>query len=387
MDTTSSAPRALSANERLDLLRLTRSENVGPITFRQLMTRYGTAGAALEALPELARRGGRRKAIKICSIATAERELAALKAAGAHLVALGEPDYPLPLANIEDAPPVLTVFGHTHLLQRPAIAIVGARNASGAGRKFARELAAALGREEIVVVSGMARGIDTGAHEGALQSGTIAVLAGGADHIYPKENEALYRQICGIGAVVAEDPLGRTPKAQDFPRRNRIVSGLSYGVTVIEAARRSGSLITARLAGEQGREVGAVPGSPLDPRCQGTNDLIANGATLVQSVDDILQAVRDQINYGVSDDKQTDFYGESRPSTSPENRQIEAENELETARRSIEEILGPTPVTVDEVVRQCQLSPAMVSIVLLEFELAGRIARFPGGQVSILQTS
>ncbi|MBT5373686.1 MAG: DNA-protecting protein DprA, partial [Rhodospirillaceae bacterium] len=249
------------------------------------------------------------------------------------------------------------------------------------------ELAAALGREEIVVVSGMARGIDTGAHEGALQSGTIAVLAGGADHIYPKENEALYRQICGIGAVVAEDPLGRTPKAQDFPRRNRIVSGLSYGVTVIEAARRSGSLITARLAGEQGREVGAVPGSPLDPRCQGTNDLIANGATLVQSVDDILQAVRDQINYGVSDDKQTDFYGESRPSTSPENRQIEAENELETARRSIEEILGPTPVTVDEVVRQCQLSPAMVSIVLLEFELAGRIARFPGGQVSILQTS
>ena len=378
--------KELSQTEKLDWVRLIRSENVGPITFFKLLERFGSARAALNALPDLARRGGK-KAIRIAAKAAAEDEIATLNHIGASLIAWGEPGYPALLHHIEDAPPIISVLGHTHLLAKKAIAIVGARNASGAGRKFARELAAALGREEIVVVSGMARGIDTGAHEGALQSGTIAVLAGGADHIYPKENEALYRQICGIGAVVAEDPLGRTPKAQDFPRRNRIVSGLSYGVTVIEAARRSGSLITARLAGEQGREVGAVPGSPLDPRCQGTNDLIANGATLVQSVDDILQAVRDQINYGVSDDKQTDFYGESRPSTSPENRQIEAENELETARRSIEEILGPTPVTVDEVVRQCQLSPAMVSIVLLEFELAGRIARFPGGQVSILQTS
>ncbi len=387
MDTSSTAPRALTAQEKHDLLRLTRSENVGPITFRQLITRFGTASAALEALPELARRGGRRKAIKICSSAAAERELAALKAAGARLIALGEPEYPLPLANIEDAPPVLTVFGHAHLFQRPAIAIVGARNASGAGRKFARELAAALGHAEMIVVSGMARGIDTSAHEGSLASGTIAVLAGGADHIYPRENEGLYRQIRETGAVIAEDSLGRTPKAQDFPRRNRIVSGLSYGIVVIEAARRSGSLITARLAGEQGREVGAVPGSPLDPRCQGTNDLIANGATLVQSVDDILQAVRDQLNFGISDDKQTDFFETSKPSASPGNQPALVENELEKARQSIEEILGPTPVTVDEIVRQCQLSPAKVSVVLLELELAGRIVRLPGGQVSMLQAS
>ncbi|MBK3735627.1 DNA-protecting protein DprA, partial [Azospirillum brasilense] len=264
--------RPLSAAERFDWLRLIRSENVGPITFHRLLERFGGAGAALEALPDLAKRGGRTKPLRIAPKADIDRELAANDRIGARLLFSCEPDYPEPLAALDDAPPVVSVLGHPHLLRRRAVALVGARNASMNGKKFAERLARDLGEAGLLVVSGMARGIDTAAHAGALGSGTAAVVAGGADVVYPPENQALYRDIVQQGVVIAESPVGTTPQARHFPRRNRLISGLSLGVLVVEAALRSGSLITARMALEQGREVMAVPGSPLDPRCQGTNN-------------------------------------------------------------------------------------------------------------------
>ncbi len=281
----------LNAEQRLDWLRLWRSENVGPITFGQLLARFGSARAALEAVPELARRGGRRGAIRICSAAEAEREVAATRAAGARLVALCEPDYPRPLAAIPDAPPLLAVKGHAHLFAERTIAIVGARNASAAGVRFARDISRELGQLGFVIASGLARGIDTAAHEGALESGTVAVLAGGIDVVYPAENEGLYGTIVEQGAVIAEQPVGKQPQGRHFPSRNRLISGLSLGVLVVEAALRSGSLITARMALEQNREVFAVPGSPLDPRCRGSNRLIRDGAALIETADHVIEAL------------------------------------------------------------------------------------------------
>jgi len=258
----------LSEHERLAALRLARSENVGPVTFRQLLSRFGGAEAALTALPELAKRGGRARPLAICPAATAERELAGLAQLGGRLVVLGEPGYPALLAAIDDAPSVLSLIGRSELLARRAVALVGARNASANGRLIAETMARELTGLGWVVVSGLARGIDSSAHAGALAGGTIAVLAGGIDKPYPPESEALYRKIMVQGLLVAELALGRMPQARHFPRRNRIVAGLSAGAVVIEAAVKSGSLITARLAGEQGREVMAVPGSPLDERCR-----------------------------------------------------------------------------------------------------------------------
>ncbi|MDP6269198.1 MAG: DNA-processing protein DprA [Alphaproteobacteria bacterium] len=366
----------LNAEQRLDWLRLWRSENVGPITFGQLLARFGSARAALEAVPELARRGGRRGAIRICSAAEAEREVAATRAAGARLVALCEPDYPRPLAAIPDAPPLLAVKGHAHLFAERTIAIVGARNASAAGVRFARDISRELGQLGFVIASGLARGIDTAAHEGALESGTVAVLAGGIDVVYPAENEGLYGTIVEQGAVIAEQPVGKQPQGRHFPSRNRLISGLSLGVLVVEAALRSGSLITARMALEQNREVFAVPGSPLDPRCRGSNRLIRDGAALIETADHVIEALENLALPRLA---------EAEPELFPAAPAAPAsEPEAAGSRDLVAGKLCPTPIGVDEILRQCRLTPAVLLTILLELELAGRLQRHPGNQISLL---
>ena len=371
------ALRALNPAERLDWLRLLRTENVGPITFYQLLQRFGSVAVALEALPSFARKGGRSGGIRICSRAEAEGELAALAQVGGRFVAWGEPDYPPALAAVDDAPPLLSVVGDARLLQRRAIAVVGARNASANGRRFARDIAGELGRNGFLVVSGLARGIDAAAHQGALDTGTLAVVAGGVDVVYPEENRALHETIAEHGVIAAELPVGTEPQARHFPRRNRIISGVSLGVLVVEAALKSGSLITARFALEHGREVFAVPGSPLDPRARGANDLIRGGATLVEAVEDVLNALGGQL----SDPRRPTF---TRPVTVPLIDGNDTDNQTDIARARVLEGLGPSPVLVDELVRQCQLSPAIVATVLLELELAGRLERQPGNRVTLL---
>ncbi len=361
---------ALSDAERLDRLRLIRSENVGPVTFRRLLERYGTAAAALRALPDLARRGGR-PSMRLYSAGEAEAELAALAGCNARLVVLGDEAYPAPLAMIEDAPASLAVIGDVRLLHRAAIAIVGSRNASLNGRRIANDLARDLGVAGLVVVSGMARGIDAEAHRGALDSGTVAVLAGGVDVCYPRENDQLYGRIREDGVLVSEAPPGTAPQARHFPRRNRIISGLSKGVVVVEANLRSGSLITARMAAEQGREVFAVPGSPLDPRARGCNELLRQGAVLTENAADVLAQLRAPLRT---------LAAHVQPEPLPESNDAE----LEDARRLVAEALSPVPVPVDEIIRTCQLSPARVSTILLEWELAGRIERHAGNRVSLI---
>lgn len=285
--------RPLSTEERLQWIRLIRSERVGPITFHKLLERYGTAAAALGALPTLAKRGGAPR-FRLCSKEDAAREYEALEKSGARLVAIVEEAYPPLLRHIEDAPPLLYVKGHVHLLTKRAIAIVGARNASVAGQRLAAQFAADLGKGGFLVVSGLARGIDAAAHQGALTTGTVAVVAGGVDIVYPKENADLYGALCAQGAVISEMPLGTRPQARHFPRRNRLISGLSRATLVVEASPKSGSLITARMALEQGRDVFAVPGAPQDPRAQGANQLIRDGAILARSAEDIFEVVRSQ---------------------------------------------------------------------------------------------
>ena len=356
---------------------MSRTDNVGPVTFRRLIDRYGSAAAAIEALPELSRRGGRAKPLTPPRRDVAAKEIESLAAIGGWLVCWGDTGYPEPLAAIEDAPPVLSVLGDVELPTRRAVAIVGARNASANGCRFARELAVDLGDAGWVVVSGMARGIDADGHRGALNGGTVAVVAGGVDVIYPKENAKLYDEIVAQGAVVSEQPLGTKPQARHFPPRNRIISGLSLGVIVVEAALRSGSLITARLAGEQGREVFAVPGSPMDPRCRGTNNLIRQGAALTKAAGDVIEALdgmsRPLVTGGAHDHMPTQP-GVDEPASA----------DVESARQAVHDKLGYSPIPVDELMRQCQLSPALMSAALLELELAGRLARHPGNQVSLL---
>lgn len=372
----SAAKRQLSAAERLDWLRLIRSENVGPVTFYQLLDHFGSPRDALAALPDFARKGGRARPLKICAKDIAERELEALQRVGGRLVAWGEPEYPPALASVEDAPPVLSMIGQPQLVGRHAVAIVGARNASANGRRLARDLAAALGEHGLLVVSGLARGIDAAAHQGSLATGTLAVLAGGVDQIYPEENRALHEQIAERGLLVAEMPVGTEPQARHFPRRNRIISGASRGVLVVEAAEKSGSLITARFALEQGREVFAVPGSPLDPRSKGTNRLLREGATLVETVDDILRELQPQLQRQLAEPPREQF-------SAPPGAKI-AEPELDAARRAVLELLSPSPLAVDELVRQCQFSPPIVLTVILELELAGRVERQPGNTLTLL---
>ena len=366
-------PRTLSESERLDWLQLIRSENVGPITFFELLQHFGNASEALAAIPELSRRGGRSRALRVASRASAQQELEQIDAAGGRLVGHGEADYPSALAHIADAPPVLVVKGHGHLLRRPAIAIVGARNASANGVRFARELAAALGRENLVIASGLARGIDAAAHQGALSSGTVAVMAGGIDVIYPPEHEDLFGEIIETGAAISEMPMGAVPQARHFPRRNRLVSGMAYGTVVIEAAPRSGSLITARLANEQGREVFAVPGSPLDPRCRGTNNLIRSGATLCEGAEDVMRVLTPLLAKPLTEPGEAGYTPPRAPAPSA--------GELGRGRPLVREKLSPSPVDIDELIRQTGLSPSVVLTVLLELELAGRARRLPGNQI------
>ncbi len=369
--------RPLRPSEKLDWLQLIRSENVGPITFFRLLERFGSAAAALDALPALAQRGGGKRRIKICPREAAEEELEATQAIGAHLVARGEPEYPPLLAQIEDPPPLISVLGHVHLLGKRAVAMVGARNASINGQRFARAVAADLGSGGLLVVSGMARGIDAKAHEGALETGTVAVLGGGVDVVYPKENQALYDGIRESGVLISEVMPGTVPQARHFPRRNRIISGLCRGVIVVEASLKSGSLITARMALEQGREVFAVPGAPGDPRAQGTNRLIRQGAVLTESASDIVQVLDEMARIPLGEGKVIDFEGEITV--------LPSDSEAADARSMIEKGLGASPVTVDEIIRSCQLSSAVVSVVLLELELAGRLERHPGNQVSLIR--
>jgi DNA processing protein len=346
-----------------------------------MLRRFGSAGAALDVLPRLARRGDRAKTVSAVTRAEAEAEFAALHRAGARLVCWGEPGYPSALAMVEDAPPILTVLGQAELLQRPMIAVVGARNASANGRRFARDLAAALGRGGLVVISGLARGIDAAAHLGALETGSVAVVAGGVDVVYPEENRGLHDALASRGTVVAELPLGTEPQARHFPRRNRIISGMALGVVVVEAAARSGSLITARFALEQGREVFAVPGSPLDPRSRGCNDLLRHGATLTENAEDVLSLLEPQLR-GIEPLRPIPpvaIRAAPHWRTPGVAQPIGDEDVLEL----ILEKLGPTPVAVDELVRQCQLSAAVVATLLLELELAGRVERHPGNLVSL----
>jgi DNA processing protein len=366
--------RALSDAERLDWLRLIRSENVGPVTFTALLSRYESATAALNALPELARKGGRKRPIKICPKNRAEAEVAATEAAGAFLVAKCEPRFPAPLAALDDAPPILCMKGSAHLLERPTVAMVGARNASAAGIRLAKELAEGLGARGVVVVSGLARGIDGAAHLGSMSTGTVAIVAGGIDVVYPPEHAELQERIGAEGLLIAEMPAGTKPQARHFPRRNRLVSGVSLGVLVVEAAPRSGSLITARFALEQGREVFAVPGSPLDPRSRGGNNLIRQGALLVESADDIMSVIDDMTRLPLAEPG--DILYPSAPLVPLE------ETEIDRARPLVREKLSPVPVEIDELVRQSELTPPVVLTILLELELAGLLTRHPGNKVS-----
>ena len=393
----------LTDEQRLDWLRLIRSESVGPRTFRALVNKYGGAAAAVAALPELARRGGRR-GLKVTTRAEAERELAAAARMGVRFVALGEPDYPKALQAIDTAPPLITLRAEASVFEKPAVAIVGSRTASGAGLTFAERLARQLGEAGYVVVSGLARGIDTRAHRAALATGTIAVLAGGQDRVYPAENEPLLEAIVDQGgAVVSEMPLGWEPRGRDFPRRNRVVSGLSYGVVVVEAARRSGSLITARFALEQGREVFAVPGSPLDPRAEGTNDLIREGAYLCSSVDHVTAVLDPVVATGTRLDRSAEEpirAGSTEPLWDeldlPDLPDLAAAPTCETPSLSdldgtgsaqaptVLDLLGPSPVAVDDLVRQSGLPIRVVQTALLELEVAGRLERHGGNTVSLI---
>ncbi len=361
----------LSDAERLDWLRLIRTPNVGPVTFAQLLRRYRTAGAALQALPDLAARGGRRIAPAARDVA--EKEMAGARKAGARLLLSAEPDYPRRLAETADAPPVLYALGDTALTAKPAIAVVGARNASALGIRFARQLAGELGQAGLVVVSGLARGIDGAAHEASLGSGTIAVLGTGIDVPFPPENADLYKRVAAQGLVLSEYLPGTPASPTNFPRRNRIIAGTAIGTVVVEGAVKSGSLLTARMALDYGREVFAVPGSPLDPRAHGPNGLIRQGATLVQGAEDVLEVLRPILAGGLA----------APAETGPEAPPVDDDVAIDAARPKVLERMGASPVGIDELARQVALPHGALMTVLLELELAGRIRRHPGHKVSL----
>ena len=361
----------LSDQQRIEWLQLARTPHVGPVTFAQLLVRFGSAGAALKEVPRLALRGGGAPP-KIPDAGLIERELAALAKLGGRLIASCEAGFPRGLAALDAPPPALMMRGHPALLGREMIAMVGARNASALGRKLAQNLSSALADAGLVVVSGMARGIDTAAHDGALTGGTIAVVAGGVDIIYPPENHGLYDRLIAEGAVVSEMPLGEQPQARHFPRRNRIVSGMTRGVVVVEAAEGSGSLITARYALEQNREVFAVPGSPLDPRAKGTNRLLRDGAILTETAEDVLAVLRPILGAGFDEPVREDLFSTGAP----------PDADIDQVRSVIEEALGPSPVRVDELIRIADVPAQVVISVLLELELAGKLTRHPGNEVS-----
>ncbi|MEL6734525.1 MAG: DNA-processing protein DprA [Pseudomonadota bacterium] len=367
----------LGEQQRLDWLRLIRSENVGPSTFITLINRFGTASAALDALPDLAQRGKTKRPIRIQPENKVAAELMALRRMGGDVICRGEPDYPTSLRATEGAPPVISVLGSRETLTRPSVAFVGARNASLAGTKFTAQLAGDVARAGFVIVSGLARGIDAAAHRAGLEGGTIAVFAGGLDRVYPSENERLAHEIVAKGGtLVAEMPLGWQGRAQDFPRRNRIVAGLGLGLVVVEAARRSGSLISARLANEYGRTVFAVPGSPLDPRSEGTNHLIQQGATLITCADDVVAALNPsaidaaQNGYSLLEGDGEDYQDRDEPNDNERERLLSA--------------LDYTPMDLDEILRFADLNPAKAQLIILELELAGRVERHARNQVSLV---
>ncbi|MBI1211036.1 MAG: DNA-protecting protein DprA [Alphaproteobacteria bacterium] len=351
--------RELSEEERLARLRLIRSDTIGGVTFWGLINRFGSALEAISAV----------KPKTFIPLDEAQRELDALREAGGRLIACGEPDYPRALAAVDVPPPLLSVRGSLEVLAREMIAIVGARNASALGARFAREMAVELGSAGFAVASGLARGIDTAAHKGSLPTGTCAVMAGGIDVVYPPENKTLYDEIVERGVVVSELPFSFKPVAQHFPRRNRIISGLARGVVVVEAAMNSGSLITARIAGEQGRDVFAVPGSPLDPRARGTNGLLRQGAILTESAEDVLTALQSTLE----------------PHAEPPRAVLWQPNadEISGLRREILNRLGPSPVEIDELVRQIGSLPAAVAAALLDLEFEGKISRHAGQKVAL----
>ncbi len=373
----------MTTADALDRLRLARTEGVGPVAWRRLMARFGSAAAALDALPDLARAGGRATAPRMPAPGDVRREMDRVAALGGRQLFLGDADYPALLARLDDAPAVIAVLGDVALLSMRAVAVVGSRNASANGQKLAESLAADLASAGLVVVSGLARGVDAAAHRGALGRGTtVACVAGGPDIVYPPEHVALQARIAEVGAVVAELPPGVQPQARHFPRRNRVIAGLSLGVLVVEAAPRSGSLITARLAAEAGREVFAVPGSPLDPRARGANGLIRDGAHLTETAQDVLDALpRDGSRLrgrlpGLAED-QLGAAGGAIAAFLPQGEHAETV-------AAVVALLGPTPTAVDDLIRRCQLPGPAVLSVLLDLEIAGRIETLPGNRVALL---
>ena len=368
-------PTQLSDTEQVDWLRLVRTPSIGPRTFIELIERYGSPAAAIAELPEITQRARGKRRLVAPPEVDMRAELSRLDAAGGRMIAHSDPDYPAALAAIADPPPALFVKGDSTLLNNPTIAIVGARNASTNGKRFAQEIAADLANAGYVIVSGLAHGFDGAAHLRALATGTIAAVAGGIDVVYPPEHAELQARIGETGAVVSDQAIGTQPTARHFPARNRIISGLSAGVLVMEAALKSGSLITARLALEQGREAFAEPGSPRDPRCGGTNDLIRQGAALTETAEDILEGLERQM---------------LRPPPAPrrpisfEPIELKAEIEPVSGHDEIVKFLGASPTGVDELVRECHMSAASVKSILLELELSGRIERHSGNRVSLI---
>ncbi len=362
------ATRALTDTERVSWLRLSRTPNIGPVTFSQLLHRYKAPDAALDALPELASRAGRKRPLLAPPLAQIEDEIAQAEDYGARLVAACEPDFPPLLRALNPPPPILTMLGRAELASQPTCAIVGARNASAAGRKMARDLAAELGQAGYVIVSGLARGIDGEAHAASLKSGTIAVLGGGINHIYPPQHERLYAEIAANGLIISESPFGYQATARDFPRRNRIITGCSRGIIVVEAAARSGSLISARTAGEQGREVMAVPGSPLDPRAAGTNRLIRQGALLIRGSEDALEALS-SLPFGRVEAPLGMGYIDEEDHDRPPEGQIAA----------VREALSPSPMPIDEISRAAGIGAPRCAAILMELELAGEAITLTGG--------
>lgn len=385
---------SLTPQQRFDWLRLIRTESVGPRTFRALLNQFGSARAALEGLPDLARKRGRR--ITVASQAEVEAELATLDRMGARLIASSEAFYPGPLAMINSSPPLIAVRGDASVLSRPCVAIVGSRNASALGQRFAGTLARDLAGAGLVVVSGLARGIDAAAHRASLQTGTVAVLAGGLSRIYPAENQALAESMLETGCLISEMPVAWTATGRDFPRRNRIVSGLSYGTVVVEAALRSGSLITARFANEQGREVFAVPGFPLDPRAEGPNSLIRNGATLITGARDVMEALEPILDTGSpsrprlredgieADEPLWEEWDDIAGPAPSARADVETEDLPPHDRERLLALLGPAPVSMDDLVRSSGLPAGEVQLIVLELDLAGRIARHAENRVSII---
>lgn len=365
----------LSFAEKRDWLRLSRTTTVGPVAFRDLLSRFKSARAALDALPELVARTGRRGKMVIPPIEAIEHELAGYDAIGAHLFANCEAGFPPYLKAIDPAPPLISVLGNVEILHAPCVAIIGSRNASAIGLRFARQIAAELGQAGYTVVSGLARGMDASAHAGALETGTAGVLGGGVDHIYPRQNTDLYHEMVQRGALVSESPLGYRATARDFPRRNRIISGLCQGVVVIEAAERSGTLITARYALEQNREVMAAPGSPLDPRTKGCNRLIRQGAALIENTDDILNILADVRDPFIAEEAET--YDR------PEINWDDIQSDIESARKTLLSLCSPTPTHRDEIIRQSAVSYPIAAAALLELELSGDIITEGDGRLSL----